>query len=364
MTARITCLFSGLTGANPGGVQGSGRTAWQAITGYLASQGEGANLVVYGEADSADVARARRAFVDSRRWQLLQAALLRDWRAPLLCFWHVGMLRLLPLLRPGSAEVALFLHGIEVWRPLGRLLRPLVHRVDRFLVNSTFTWKQFLRYNPQYSDRPHCVVALGVDQPMVGEVPPPRSPPAALVLGRILRSEGYKGHRQLLRVWPEICRRVPGAELWVAGDGDLVPELKSVAERLQLGGTVRFLGRISEAEKAWRLAACRVLALPSKAEGFGLVYLEAMRLGRPCLVSDCDAGREVVNPPEAGLAVNPDDPTALTAALARLLTAGPEWQRWSEQARRRYESRFTADHFQGRLLEALFSRMPALTVQR
>jgi glycosyltransferase involved in cell wall biosynthesis len=62
----------------------------------------------------------------------------------------------------------------------------------------------------------------------------------------------------------------------------------------------------------------------------------------------------VVNPPEAGLEADPRDAEALTEAVYRLLTAGPEWDQWSRAARRRYESRFTAAHFQQRLLHALF----------
>jgi glycosyltransferase involved in cell wall biosynthesis len=76
-------------------------------------------------------------------------------------------------------------------------------------------------------------------------------------------------------------------------------------------------------------------------------------MGRPCLVSDCDAGREVVNPPEAGLAVNPADARALADAVCRLLGSNDEWLNWSRRAQRRYESNFTAAHFQTRLLTAI-----------
>jgi glycosyltransferase involved in cell wall biosynthesis len=83
------------------------------------------------------------------------------------------------------------------------------------------------------------------------------------------------------------------------------------------------------------------------------VYLEAMRLGRPCLVSDCDAGREVVRPPEAGLAVDPADSGALVDVLVRLLGDGDEWRGWSEAGRRLYETNFTARHYQNRLVKTL-----------
>src|SRR5205085_5079864 len=109
---------------------------------------------------------------------------------------------------------------------------------------------------------------------------------------------------------------------------------------------VRFFGVITENEKRRLIIEARCLALPSKGEGFGLVYLEAMRLGRPCLSSTVDAAREVLNPPEAGLAVDPDDRVAVSDAIVRLLTAGAEWDRWSTGARARYASQFTAAHFQ------------------
>jgi glycosyltransferase involved in cell wall biosynthesis len=93
--------------------------------------------------------------------------------------------------------------------------------------------------------------------------------------------------------------------------------------------------------------------MPSRGEGFGLVYLEAMRLGRPCLVSKEDAGHEVVNPPEAGLAVDPGDSEELTKAVVRLMSDGDEWREWSHRARLRYETHYTAEQFQMRLLRAL-----------
>ena len=94
--------------------------------------------------------------------------------------------------------------------------------------------------------------------------------------------------------------------------------------------------------------------MPSRGEGFGLVYLEAMRMGRPCLVSNVDAGREVVNPPEAGVAVDPDNTGEVADAIIRLLSPGPRWNEWSAQARARYEAQFTAAHFHCRLIHALF----------
>ncbi len=173
------------------------------------------------------------------------------------------------------------------------------------------------------------------------------------MLSRLARGEDYKGHREMISVWPLVRECLPEAELWIAGDGDLRSELEALARTQGLAQCIRFTGYISEEEKQQVLARCSCLALPSQGEGFGLVYLEAMRLGRPCLVSTLDAGREVVNPPEAGLSADPRDPRALGEAVCRLLTPGQEWDEWSLRSRQRYEQHFTAAHFQQRLIEAL-----------
>ena len=84
-----------------------------------------------------------------------------------------------------------------------------------------------------------------------------------------------------------------------------------------------------------------------------------MRFGRPCLVSDCDAGREVVNPPEAGLQVNVRDSAAVANALIQLLGNQHKWAEWSAQAKARYEKNYTVAAYQKRLFDAIDSVLVA-----
>ena len=273
------------------------------------------------------------------------AAKLRE-SVKLVLVWHVSLLRLLPFFRFREAKIALFLHGIEGWRRQGWLTRMLLRRVSLFLVNSDHTWERFLCFNPTFEAAPHRRVNLGLGAPRSVAIAAPSHVPAVVMIGRLLRSEAYKGHREMIAAWPLVLRQIPKAELWIAGAGDLRQNLEAMVRGRGLDHRIRFFGQISEDEKQNLLAQCRCLAMPSRGEGFGLVYLEAMRLGRPCLVSIVDAGREVVNPPEAGLAADPGNPQALSDAICRLVSDGREWEQWSIQARRRYEQYFTASHFQ------------------
>jgi phosphatidylinositol alpha-1,6-mannosyltransferase len=348
----IVCLTPGLGGVGAGGIQESARIAWKGLRA-AAEYDRPPALLSYGP-----VAGLNEAEQDSRivaatsRASLLLHSALRRWDADILLIWHVGLVKLLPFLRGRWKRVLVFLHGIEAWRALPRRVQRLLDRVDGFLSNSNFTWRRFVEFNPTFSSRPHRTVHLGCGEP-ANSVPPPDEPPTALMLGRLSRAEDYKGHREMIAAWPLVMQQVPAARLWIAGDGDLRTELEQEAGRTGVGDRIHFWGRVSEDTKHDLLRRCRCLALPSRGEGFGLVYLEAMRLGRPCLVSDCDAGREVVAPPEAGLAVDPKEVSAISTASGSLLTANGRWQQWSVTASRRFEAGFTASQFQQRLCEAI-----------
>jgi phosphatidyl-myo-inositol dimannoside synthase len=350
-----------------GGVQVSGHIAWEGIlsreprTGdvqsgqpYLFCYGAQASNGRLSTKNGHDVrpSDGDGVYTASKVQAIIAAA---KWRRSvrLVLVWHLGLLKLLPLLRPREARIVLFLHGIEAWKPQDWLTRILLRRVDLFLSNSDYTWQRFLLFNPELKDAAHQTVHLGIGSPLNGGVPEVKTSPVALMISRLAKSEGYKGHREMINAWPLVLERVPSAELWIVGGGSLRRDLERLTADRGLRNKIRFRGWISEINKQEMLPSCRCLALPSRGEGFGLVYLEAMRLGRPCLVSSVDAGREVVNPPEAGLAADPGNPQALSDAICRLITPGAEWEAWSEQARRRYEQYFTARHFQERLVRAL-----------
>jgi len=344
-----------------GGVQFTARLALEGLTGQVGSGETGSGQVkvlCYGprcglsaERRGGSADSGNRFCSHSKAGAVSDALKVRGW-AQRLIFWHLDLLKLLPFLGSGARRKYLFLHGVECWRPLEGFTRHLVDRIDMFLTNSEFTWNRFAEINPRWKNAPHRTVRLGVGSPE-GRVEPPGRIPAAVIIGRMNAAEGYKGHRELIEAWPLVLKRISGAELWIVGGGDAAGDLKGFASAGAASGQIRFFGAVSEEEKQGLLRQSHCLVLPSRGEGFGLVYLEAMRFGRPCLSSIYDAGQEVVGPPQAGIAIDPGDTGTLAAALIRLLTPGQEWQQWSAEAQRRYESTFTAAHFQSRLLNAL-----------
>jgi len=339
-----------------GGLEASAKIAWTAVTEHAH---ESVTLLSYAGANNSNGGSNKSPYdsgtvvVNSKR-KAISEALSRRWSHELVFVWHLGLLKLLPFFRFSRVRVVLMLLGVEAWKEQSWLTRKQLEKVDLFLSISDHTWRNFVSFNRQYEHKPHQTVLLGIGTPLEGATPSPGTTPVALMLSRLSKGEDYKGHREVIDTWSGVLEQTPDAELWIAGDGDLRNDLEQLVAERGLQNKVRFWGQVTEEMKEQLLQQCRCLVMPSRGEGFGLVYLEAMRLGRPCLVSTLDAGLEVVNPPEAGLAANPDDEDELASAICRLLTDGPEWQQWSDQARRRYEQNYTAKHFEQRLISALF----------
>ncbi len=348
---KVLAIFPGFDGV--GGAQQSGQLAWHGLDSYVRQNCGRARLFQYAPGSRSGYAPSSEGIIARSKWDALRRALELRGHYQLVLLWHISLLKLLVPLYTRRAHIVLMLLGIEAWKKHDWLTRAMLRRVNLYLSISNYTWQRAVSYNPKLAGLSQSTVYLGLGSPVDLPVPAPQRQPLVLMLSRLEAREDYKGHRELINAWSLVRKQVPDAQLWIAGDGDLRPALERMVAERNLQNNIRFFGRVSEEQKQALLEQCHCLAMPSRGEGFGLVYLEAMRMGRPCLVSDCDAGREVVNPPEAGLAVNPDDPNALADAIRRLLTPGPEWDAWSQNARRRYEQNFTAAHFQQRLINAL-----------
>lgn len=126
-------------------------------------------------------------------------------------------------------------------------------------------------------------------------------------------------------------------ELVIAGGEGWNDELAAIERRSPVG--VRRIGFVPPADLAALYAAATVFCFPSRQEGFGLPVLEAMAQGTPVVTSAGTATAEVVG--DAGLTVDPDDSSAIAAALASLLDDPAEAERLGASGQRRAETDFS-----------------------
>lgn len=283
--------------------------------------------------------------------QTLQAA-CAGTRPELVLVLHLHLAPLaLPCLALGS-RCAVFLHGMEAWQPLRRREAEVLKH-SLLLANSHWTADQFRHANPPLARIPVRITHLGIPAQLPAAVPcSSKAGRFALIAGRMHSGERYKGHDQLLDVWPRLVQQIPDAQLVIAGDGDDRTRLQERAAALGLNQSVSFTGLISDRELAWLYQHCRFFVMPSRGEGFGLVFLEAMRAGKAC-IGGHGAAAEIIADGQTGRLVDPADPDALQAALLRMFGDEARTEAMGQAGRQRFLQDFTEEQFGDRVRRAL-----------
>jgi glycosyltransferase involved in cell wall biosynthesis len=300
-----------------------------------------------------------RAFSGGKLAMLAAAAASGEPPPDRILITHLGISPVARLLRAPHTQVYQFIHGTECWRPLPLRVRWGIHSAGRLISNSAFTHRRFLEENPNYSHLRHDICWLGLPEDHRGDdVIAPADPGgdlSVLIVGRIVDGEKYKGHEDLLAVWPEIRRRFPRARLDIVGDGTGAAALRHAAWQSGLSaiGAVKFWGQLPNHELLERYRQCTVFAMPSKGEGFGLVYLEAMASGKACVASHNDAASEVVLDRMTGRLVPYGNRAALLEVLTDLLADPVQRTELGQAGRKRVLTHFLEPQFGHRLWSAL-----------
>jgi glycosyltransferase involved in cell wall biosynthesis len=153
------------------------------------------------------------------------------------------------------------------------------------------------------------------------------------------RLEPEKDLASLITAMQTVRARFPAACCLIAGKGALLTQLQSQIENLNLQNHVQLLGYRADTLSLINAADCFVL--PSLAEPFGLVLLEAMALAKPVIATRVAGPLEIVDENVTGLLVPPSDPQSLASAIIQLLRDPQSSAQMGHRGRRRFENHFT-----------------------
>jgi len=190
------------------------------------------------------------------------------------------------------------------------------------------------------------VVYNGVDPELFSTGAQSVPNPVILSVGNLIP---IKGHDLLIRAVKFLAGEFSTLSLEIIGEGPEHTRLESIARKLEVRDRVHFLGHCSRQEVAEAMRRCTVFALPSRYEGLGCVYLEAMSTGKPVIGCRGQGIAEVIQHGSNGFLVGPDNEKELTLALAMLLRDPTRRKNLGAAARDTILDRFTLEYQAERL---------------
>ena len=239
---------------------------------------------------------------------------------------------LIKIINP-RCKIWLIAHGIEVWRPLSFFKRVFLKRCDKVLCVSNYTKQQMISRH-QANAAVCTVLNNAVDSFM--KLPVKFKKPQYLIerykltakdlilftLTRLASTEQYKGHDQVIKIICILKLKFPSIKYLLSGKYDLKEEIriKRLIKDNNVEEQVILTGFIDEIELSDHFLLADLFVLPSKKEGFGIVFIEASACGLPVICGNADGSVDAICNGELGKAVNPDNLIELENSITKYLT--------------------------------------------
>ncbi len=366
----IVGLFTELLA--PGGVQRAGRHVAAVTAKFAFDSGMTARFLSLNDPQGLHTVRVGKlefsvsGYARSRS-QFVLAAFRAAGRTPALVIAlhpHLAPIVWGMKARSRKFRSMVFAHGVEVWEPLRWPRGAALRRADLVIAPSADTAQHLIAeqgVNPAKIQR----VPWGLDPDFEARLgapnlisPPPGFPASGQVLltvGRWNAAEKYKGVDTLISALPHVLKTAPNIFLVLVGDGDNRPRLERLAHDLNVGKQIRFLTNVTAEELFACYANCEIFALPSKGEGFGMVFLEAMAHGKAVIGGAHGGIPDVVEDGATGILVPHGDVAKLAQAITFLLENPARAREMGARGKDRLMNSFSFGQFQSRLTQILSS---------
>ena len=290
----------------------------------------------------------------TRRIAFVLKSIVNSAQPDIVILTHINLAvigLLIKMINP-DCKVWLVAHGIEVWRPQSVFKNMFLKRCDKVICVSNFTKQQMISRHHINPDK--CTVLNNAIDPFM-RMPAKFKKPAGLLkrykltsdnliiftLTRLASTEQYKGHDQVIKAIGELKHEFPAIKYILSGKYDPQEEVR-IQQLITLCGVtenVVLTGFIDEKELADHFLLADMFVLPSKKEGFGIVFIEALACGLPVICGNADGSIDAIYNGELGKAINADNLDELKEAIIEYLKTP------LTEARRKYLQNQCLVHF-------------------
>ncbi len=273
-----------------------------------------------------------------QRLKFLLAAIKQGSNSRMVILSHVNLVTVGFAIKLFSPKTKLFLiaHGIEVWRNFPGWKKMMLAKCDQILPVSDFTKKKMMQlYNlpeekftilnncldpflPPAQQQPkdeNLLMRYGIDA----------NDKVLFTLTRLAGNEGYKGYDKVINAIHFLKEKYPGIKYLLVGKYDAIEKKRvdDIIIRLGLQNHIILTGFIADEELATHYALADLYIMPSKKEGFGIVFIEAMFYGKPVIAGNVDGSADALDNGNLGILINPDDTEQINNAIITVLENKP-----------------------------------------
>jgi phosphatidylinositol alpha-1,6-mannosyltransferase len=340
----------------PGGIQRAGRHLALVLSEYAAAHKMEYRILSLNDSQELHrmhVADREFVFTGSARGKgrFIASALKAARRRPkLVLAAHPNLAPIVRAMRLVAPRIKSIIctHGIEVWEPLSSLRRSALRGATLVLSPSRATADHLASVQHVSPEKIH-VLPWGLDPDFdtklsaASSASLPKEFPAGrviLTVGRWEASERYKGMDTLIHALPRLLMRWPQLQLVIVGTGEDRPWLENIARDSGVRLHIHFLTGLSYDQLSACYKAAEIFALPSRGEGFGFVYLEAMARSKPVIGGAHGGAPEVIIDGVTGYLVQHGDPLQLATAIDALLSNPELAQRMGARGHERVHDLF------------------------
>ncbi|MFN6477687.1 glycosyltransferase [Nostoc sp. DedQUE07] len=219
-------------------------------------------------------------------------------------------------------------HGLEVWNIENKATKFALEKADKIISVSNYTRQRLLQDTNIDSEK----IVILPNTFDASKFPINSKPtyllkrynltdeqPVILTVTRLGSTAKYKGYDQILHALVKVRSHLPNVHFILAGKGDDIPRIKALVTNLNLQDCVTIAGFVPEQELCDHYNLCDVFALPSKGEGFGIVFLEALACGKPVLAGNQDGSIDPLAEGKLGCLVDPDNIEEIADNLIQIL---------------------------------------------
>ncbi|MDQ2864164.1 MAG: glycosyltransferase family 4 protein [Bacteroidota bacterium] len=229
-------------------------------------------------------------------------------------------------------QLILLAHGIEIWYPLSKRKRRMLHQCNKILAVSSYTRNTIIQTHG--IDEQKVQVLNNCLDPFLplpsvftkNEVLMQRygfkgTDIILMALTRLASKERYKGYDKVIGAMATLQSKYPNIKYLIAGKYDSREKafIDQLLKEKGLQDAVIIPGFIPDEELETHFAMSDLYVMPSRKEGFGIVFIEAMYYGLPVIAGNIDGSVDALLNGQLGQLVNPDDESEIAASITRFI---------------------------------------------